>query len=165
MWDTLSDLDRMNKVKDFLQDKLKEMGYETEIMEYILERLKPEEFFISSFNDSRLKIIKRAYPAVTTGLIFGIEKPKIKILTRSGELFPWFRVLRCRPDILIPYWKIFDAWMFRKAFLRKRQIYVWTVNDIGKIEYYLKHPRVHAITTDIPGEAEKLKQKILEETA
>ncbi len=28
MWDTLSDLDRMNKVKDFLQKKLKEMGYE-----------------------------------------------------------------------------------------------------------------------------------------
>ena len=28
MWNTLSDLDRMNKVKDFLQDKLKEMGYE-----------------------------------------------------------------------------------------------------------------------------------------
>ena len=28
MWNTLSDLDRMNKVKEFLQDKLKEMGYE-----------------------------------------------------------------------------------------------------------------------------------------
>ena len=28
MWNTLSDVDRMNKVKDFLQDKLKEMSYE-----------------------------------------------------------------------------------------------------------------------------------------
>ena len=28
MWNTLSDVDRMNKVKDFLQDKLVEMGYE-----------------------------------------------------------------------------------------------------------------------------------------
>ncbi len=162
---TLDETISLMKDKVLLDIELKEMGYETEVMEYILERLEPEEFFISSFNDSSLRKIKRAYPAVTTGLIFGIEKPKIKILTRSGELFPWFRVLRCRPDILIPYWKIFDVWMFRKAFLRKRQIYVWTVNDIGKIEYYLKHPRVHAITTDIPGEAEKLKQKLLEETA
>ena len=28
MWNTLSDTDRMNKVKEFLHDKLKEMGYE-----------------------------------------------------------------------------------------------------------------------------------------
>ena len=134
----------------FLDIELKETGYETDVVEFILEYLKPQRFMISSFNDESIVKIKNNFPDVTTGLILGMDKPEKLIRIRLSEVFFHRRYRRTGADVLIPHYRLFNIWNFLFYFSLKNPVFIWTVNDVKRLMKYSKKKNITGIITNYP---------------
>lgn len=126
--------------------EMKEAGYEKDLVELTLQYLNPSEFFISSFNHKSILKIKRIFPDVQTGLLFGQRKPAKRIRTRMHEMFPFFRVRG--PDVLLPHWMVCNVWNILYRHIFRRDVIVWTVNDEKMLRKYLLKTKVRGVITD-----------------
>jgi glycerophosphoryl diester phosphodiesterase len=144
-----------------LDIEMKEEGYEQKIIEIVLNRMKTDQFILSSFNDDSIKKVKELNKSITTGLILGKEKPENLIATRLSEIFPFFRLKKTGADILVPHWKILRIWEISGIVSFKRNIFVWTVNEEDHIRRLMKKG-ITGITTDSADIALRIKGNIAE---
>jgi len=140
--------------------ELKEEGYETEVVEFLINHLHEEEFIITSFNDQTLKSIKSNFPGVKIGLLLGKPRPERLLATRISELFPMERCRRTGADFLVPHFKLLRFGFLNRAERNNKSIYVWTVNDEKMMARLLSERRVKGIITDRPNLAVRVRQSM-----
>lgn len=156
----LTDLVAMTNGKTCLDVEIKEEGYESELVGLLEKHLQPEQFVITSFNDSTVRAIKRNHPHVRAGLILGKAVPKNVFLTRFVELFPGGRCRRTGADFLVPHYRLLKFGFLERARKHNRAVFVWTVNDEPLIRSLLRDKRLAAIITDRPDLAVRLRQQL-----
>ena len=144
-----------------LDAELKEEGYEREIVELLSGYFKEDQFVITSFNESSLKIIKDNYRGIQVGLLLG--KFKAPTWTRISEFFPMKRCKKARADFLVAHFKLLRFGFLERARRSRKPVFVWTVNDEEMIWKLLNDRRVYAIITDKPDLAVSLKKKWLQQ--
>jgi glycerophosphoryl diester phosphodiesterase len=139
-----------------LDVELKEEGYEREIVALLSKYFKEDQFIITSFNDSSLKVIKDNYPEIKVGLLLG--KLKTPLLMRISEFFPMKRYKKAKADFLVAHWKLLRAGFLERARRSHKPVIVWTVNDETMMERLFKDRRVYAMITDKPDIAVSLQK-------
>jgi glycerophosphoryl diester phosphodiesterase len=140
--------------------EIKEEGYEKEVVGLLFKYSKKDQFVITSFYDPCIKRIKDNYPDIKAGLILGISKPKHPIRTRISEFFPARRCREAKADFLVPHWRLLWFGFLDRAKRENKPVFVWTLNDQGKIWKMLHDERIDAIITDKPDLAVSLRQKM-----
>jgi len=143
-----------------LDVEIKEEGYEKEIVELLLKYFKKDQFVVTSFYDSCVRKIKEDYPDIKTGLILGTSKPKNFILTRLSEFFPHKRCREAKADFLVPHWRLLWFGFLDRAKRANKPVFVWTVNDQGRIWKMFHDGRIDGIITDKPDLALSLRNRM-----
>jgi glycerophosphoryl diester phosphodiesterase len=155
---TLDEVLKLARGRIKLDIEIKEEGYEKEVVNFILEFLKEDEFVITSFNDNSLKIIKEVFPKIRTGLILGKPNPKNPFGTRISELFPFKRCREIDVDFIAPHWRLLKLGFLRRARNHKLPVFVWTVNEANLILKFLRDTRIAGLVTDKIETAVQLKE-------
>jgi glycerophosphoryl diester phosphodiesterase len=156
---TVEEVLRWSGGKIRLDVELKEEGYEKKVAELLIRYLKEDQFVITSFNESSLRIIKDNYPDIQAGLLLG--KFKAPPWTRISEFFPMRRCKNAKADFLVAHFKLLRFDFLERARKRGKPVFVWTVNDEKMIWKLLNDNRVRAIITDQPDQAVSLRKKIV----
>lgn len=144
--------------KIFLDIEIKESGYEEEIVETILSVLNTSEFFIRSFLKESLRKVKKINKNIKTVLLLGVEFPKYGFLTRIFELFPLFKVLKSKCDMVSPHYLLVRFGFHFRMRLIGKPVLVWTVNDENIMEKLLNKVKVEGIITNFPDKALDLRR-------
>jgi glycerophosphoryl diester phosphodiesterase len=144
-----------------LDVELKEEGYEKKVAELLIRYLKEDQFVITSFNDSSLRIIKDDYPNFQIGLLLG--KSGARPWTRMSEFFPMRRCRKAKADFLVAHFKLLRFGFLERARRNHKSVFVWTVNDKETIWKLLNDERVRAIITDQPDLAVSLRGRWLQQ--
>jgi len=155
---TLDEVLKLTRSRIKLDIELKEEGCEKEVANFILKFLNEDEFVITSFNDNSLKIIKEAFPGISTGLILGKSNSKNPFRTWLSELFPFKRCKKINVDFLVPHWRLLKLGFLRRAKKHKLPVFVWTVNEENLILKFLRDPGIDGLITDKIETAVQLKQ-------
>jgi glycerophosphoryl diester phosphodiesterase len=140
-----------------LDVELKEEGYEKGIVALLSRYLEKDQFLITSFHDSSLRIIKENDPDIKVGLLLG--KSRGLLVSGISELFPIKRCNRAKADFLGAHWKLLRFGFLDRAERNGKPVFVWTVNDEGMMWTLLHDRRVHAIVTDKPDRAVSLRKR------
>lgn len=156
---TLEETLQWCKDKIFIDIELKEEGYEEEVVDLVKKYLTYDKFFIRSFNDNSLRLIKKIDSNIKTVLLLGEEFPKHVILTRISELFPLWRILKTKCDMVSPYYKLVILGYTWRLKLSGRPVLVWTVNEEELMKKMLFKKKVAAIITNYPDVALKVLEK------
>lgn len=144
--------------KIFLDIEIKESGYEEEIVESILSVLNTSEFFIRSFLKESLRKVKKINKNIKTVLLLGVEFPKYGFLTRIFELFPLFKVIRSKCDMVSPHYLLVRLGFHFRMRLIGKPVLVWTVNDEKIMNKLLNKVKVEGIITNFPDKALDLRR-------
>lgn len=130
--------------------ELKEEGYEIDLIAFILKHIDKNQFFIRTFFDASIRIIKDRYPEITAGLLLGTGEPKHGFFTRLTELFPFFRIRRTKADFVSPHYRLLKLFFVKRMHLLHKKVYVWTVNDETAMKQILLGKNADGIVTDFP---------------
>ncbi len=139
--------------------ELKEEGYEKKLAELLMRYLKEDQFVITSFHESSLRIIKDDFPDIQIGLLLG--KSNAPLWTRISEFFPMERCKKAKADFLVAHFKLLRFGFLERARRNHKSVFVWTVNDEEAIWKLLEDERVRAIITDQPNLAVSLRKKLV----
>jgi glycerophosphoryl diester phosphodiesterase len=156
---TVEEVLKWSSGKIKLDIELKEEGYEKGIVALLTRYFKKDQFIITSFNDSSLKIMKENDPDIRVGLLLG--KSKGPFLSGISEFFPMKRCNKAKADFLAVHWKLLRFGFLDRAERNNKPVFVWTVNDEGMIWTLLHDRRIHAIVTDKPDLAVSLRKNYL----
>jgi glycerophosphoryl diester phosphodiesterase len=154
---TVEEVLKYTRGKIKLDVELKEEGYEKEMVALLSKYLKEDQYVITSFNDSSLKIIKDNYPKIKVGLLLG--KFRAPLLTRISEFFPMKRYKKARADFLVAHWRLLRVGFLERAQRSHKPVIVWTVNDEKMMGRLFQDRRVYGIITDKPDLAVSLQKK------
>lgn len=135
--------------------EVKEVGYETQIMDLVSGLLQPSQYIIKSFEDVVVGRIKALEPACRAGLLLGLDNPKNVVKTRASELFPALRLARCMADFVSPNHKLVRLGFVKRMQALGQDVYVWTVNEPELMREMVARG-VHALITDRPDLALKV---------
>lgn len=160
---TVEEVSKWSRGTIGLDVELKEKGYEKKLAELIIRHLKQDQFVITSFNDSSLKIIKDNFPNIQTGLLLG--KSEAPPWTRISEFFPIRRSEKAKTDFLVAHFKLLRFGFLERARRNHKSVFVWTVNNEKTIWKLLNDEKVCAIITDRPDLAVSLREKWLQQHA
>jgi len=155
---TVEEVLKYTRGKIKLDVELKEEGFEKEMVELLSKYFKEDQYVITSFNDSSLKIIKDNYPKIKVGLLLG--KFRAPLLTRISELFSMKRYKKARADFLVAHWRLLRVGFLERAQRSHKPVIVWTVNDEKMMVRLFKDRRVYAMITDKPDLAVSLRKKL-----
>ena len=147
---TLEDTILWCKDKIIIDIELKEEGYEEEVVTLVKKHLAHSDFFIRTFNDSSLKIIKQIDRKIKTILLLGVEHPKWGLFTRLSELFPLVRILKTKCDMVSPHYRLLKLGYVWRLGLLNKPVLVWSVDDIEMMKKLLNQKRVAGIVTNFP---------------
>jgi len=150
---------RFTRGKIKLDVELKEEGYEKETVELVSGYFEEDQFVITSFHDTSLRIIKDHSPRIQVGLILG--KSNASLGVRISELFPSKRCSEAKADFMVPHWKLLKFGFLARAKRSHKPLFVWTVNDTILIRQLLRDGRVDGIVTDRTDLAVSLRKEIL----
>ena len=157
---TVEEVLKWAKGKIRLDVELKEEGYEKECAELLYRYLEEDQFVITSFNDTSLRVIKEQYPDINAGLILGRGIRSYYLLTRFQEFFPMKRSTKAKTDFLVAHWKLLRFGFLERARRSHLPVFVWAVNDEERIWKLLHDRRVYAIITDKPDLAVSSREKL-----
>jgi glycerophosphoryl diester phosphodiesterase len=139
---------------------LKEPGYETEIVETMLDRCAVDGFVITS-GVEEIRTIKEAFPKVRGGLSIGDDlagvAPWLKVGARLRELFPRRRIERSRADFIAVHQDLATLSALRYCEREHLPAWVWTVDDERSTARFIGDPRVTALITNRPDIAIRLR--------
>lgn len=150
---TLEDAILWCKGKIMIDIELKEEGYEEEVIALAKKYLSHDDFFIRTFNDDSLKKIKVVDKNIKTVLLLGVEHPKWGLFTRLSELFPLFRILKTKCDMVSPHYRLIRFGYIWRLKLWKKPVLIWTVNDSKLMEKLLIDKKAAGIITNFPDAA------------
>jgi glycerophosphoryl diester phosphodiesterase len=142
-----------------LDVELKEEGHEKKLAELLMRCLREDQFVISSFHESCLRIIKNDYPDIQIGLLLG--KSDAPFWTRISEFFPMRRCKKAKADFLVAHFKLLRFGLLERARQNRKPVFVWTANDEETIWELLNDERVYGIITDRPDLAVSLRKKLM----
>jgi glycerophosphoryl diester phosphodiesterase len=157
---TVEEVLRWSRGRIKLDVELKEEDYEKEIVELLSKYLEKDQFVITLFNESSLKIVKDNYPGIQVGLLLG--RFEVPIWTRISEFFPMKRCKKAQADFLVAHLKLLTFGFLERARRSRKPVFVWTANDEEMIWKLLNDRRVYAIITDKPDLAVSLRKKLVQ---
>ncbi|MDF1526111.1 MAG: glycerophosphodiester phosphodiesterase [bacterium] len=126
--------------------ELKEAGYEDQVLETVLGILVPDQFIITSVNDSVIRKIKDIKPEVRTGLILS-SHPRWQLITK---LYPEHRALRAGADVLVVSQKLLKVGFLSTTRNLSLPVWIYTVNDRRELWRMIKEKRISGFFTDRP---------------
>ena len=156
---TLEQVLRLAKGKIQVDVDLKEMGYENEVIDILLNYFEYDNFIMKSFNRQVIKRIKEIDSKVCTGLLLGEEWKMSQFVDVLKESFTGSSVIADGADFLSSNYKIFELGLMTKLSKMQIPIQVWTVNDDDLLRTLLRKD-IHSIVTDIPERAMELRESI-----
>ena len=142
-----------------LDVELKEEGHERNLAELLIRYLKKDQFVITSFNESSLRIIKDDFPDIQIGLLLG--KSDAPPWARISDFFPMKRCQKAKADFLVAHFKLIRFGFLERARRDRKPVFVWTVNDEEMIWKLLNDKRVYGVITDRPDLAISLRKKLV----
>lgn len=163
--ETLEEVLQALEGKIKLDVELKEIGYESEVVDLILKYFTPAEFLVKSFFDESVVVVKSGYPAVKAGLLLGQRRRdgeawKDWVGRRWSEFFPWKRVKACAADFVGLHWSLCKFGLHEKAVARGLGVQVWTLNSAKRIKKFMLSYAVSGIVTDKPELAFKIRKDL-----
>lgn len=136
---------------------LKETGYEQEVVSLALATFGPGQFVVTSLEDSSIRAISQAFPAVRTALSLGRdlrELPRHRWpAVRASELRPLRRVRRCGACSVAVHYRLGQFGVLRGCRRHGIGTMVWTVDSDELIDRFLADPRVDVLITNRPEHA------------
>ena len=140
-----------NKIK--LDIELKEEGYETEAVKLTLRYFDKSEFIMTSFKKDSLRIIKKKFPAVRTGLLLGGKGETGKIARAYLDgLFSFRAAKKIGADYILPQWPLaILPFYLRMLRCTRLPVIVWTVDGQKAATRFLKRKNVVGIITNYPN--------------
>lgn len=138
-----------------LDIELKETGYEGRIIRLVKKYYSYEDFMMKSFLDTAVARIKTIDPKITAGLLLGFPKGDVK--RRLHEFFPERRIHACHADFVSPHYQLATPGFISRMHLRRKKVYIWTVNTPQLILKCLRK-RPDGIITDNPDAAIHLRE-------
>jgi glycerophosphoryl diester phosphodiesterase len=147
---------------------LKEVGYETEVIDAAIDAFGVDNFIATTLEDVSVKFIKQTFPKVKAALSLGRdlkEFPRSEWAgIRRGELFPLSRLRASGSD-----WVAVNHQLGRLGVIRacKRNgigIMVWTVDSDELIDHFLRDERIDVLITNRPEYASRCREQIAAET-
>jgi len=127
--------------------EIKEVDDGIQVIEIVLSVLEITEFVVTSFHDQVVAQIKQRHPQVKAGLL----------VSSPGRIFE--RAQRANADYLCPRETLCTRMVTRRAVELSIPLVVWTVNRDLRIKRFLDDPAIHAIITDVPDRAVKLRSE------
>lgn len=128
--------------------EVKEGGYESAVVDFLLKRISPDRFVITSFNAESIKTIKRRFPEIRCGLL--LPKPsshdRSMIADERSRFLTGIRDLGA--DFVAPHWRRIGLDALPTRVEEDLPLWVWTVNDRGALKTYLSERSVEAVITD-----------------
>ncbi len=155
---TLDDVLRVISRRVGLDIELKEAGYEREVVQRVLEFRAPHEFTITSFDDRSVCAVRASFPDARTGLIVGVRN--LSFADRLREVFPIRRVRACWANCIVPHSRLLRLGYLGRMARAGVPVCVWTVNDEAELVRFMADTRVHAIVTDEPELALRLRDSM-----
>jgi len=141
-----------------LDVELKEVRYEPAVVERLLSGFPPDDFVITSFHPAALKNVKRHYPDIKTGFLFGNGTVKFCRSFRLNAKAVRDRVRHMHADFIAPHWQLLDSPLLTQVVGGDLPIFVWTVNDIPAMTRLLGDRRIEGIITDTPDVGIKIRE-------
>jgi glycerophosphoryl diester phosphodiesterase len=139
-----------------VQIELKETGYESRVADLALSSIKSHDFYIISFNLSSLKVLRRQYPEVRTGLIMGSSLKRIWA-TRS-YLWAW-RSVRRYVDMVSINKQLWPSNVAGKLSLDAK-VFVWTVDDASLCKDIINDQNIAGVVTNTVRSALKAREEL-----
>lgn len=143
---TLSEMLNIIGNRIIIDFEIKEEGYEKEIYNIISSKLDPSMYYIRSFFENVLVKFKSFDKTIKTILLLGTGEPKHKFFTRLAEFFPSYKIRKCHPDFVSPYYKILILNFCKRMKRHNLGVLVWTTNDKELICKCLKKGVMGVIT-------------------
>jgi glycerophosphoryl diester phosphodiesterase len=161
---TLEDVLILCRGKIRLDVELKEEGYEEDVLRSVRSVLADREFVITSFSDLSLRRIKLHFSDVRCGLLLGRADPRRRFLTRWTEFFPVRRALNIGVDFVAPHHSLLRFGFSKRLRANGIPLWVWTIDDPGLIQKFLRDLSVEAIITNAPDVALAERKRMTEKT-
>ena len=139
------------KGKILLDIEVKEAGYEEEILKAILKHLSYDEFYIRSFIDKTVRKFKKLDKNVITILLIGRWKPKFGMISRLPEIFPLFKILHSKCDMVSPYYKLLVWGYVKRMHFIGIPVIPWTVDGEENLRFVLLEKKVDGVVTNYPN--------------
>jgi glycerophosphoryl diester phosphodiesterase len=142
---------------------LKDVGYEHEVVELATSILPQDRFRITTLEDESVAKISRAYPDVQVALNLGRsapEDPLARVRTRLSELFPLARARACGARFLTVNYRHAALGVVRQADRAGYPVFVWTVDDPGRLARWLADKRIEGVITNRPTTAMRIKSTL-----
>jgi glycerophosphoryl diester phosphodiesterase len=134
---------------------LKEIGYETEVINLALDTFGLGNFVATSLEDESILSIKKTFPQVTAALSLGrdlAEVPPDKWAdVRYSELCPLPRIRACRADWVAVSYKLARLGVLDLCHQHSIGAMVWTVDADNLIDQFLADERVNVLITNRPA--------------
>jgi glycerophosphoryl diester phosphodiesterase len=128
--------------------ELKEAEYENQVVGELSEFLTPDQFVLTSFEDSIVRTIRMQHPNLEVGLILGDEDPRNWLITRLRELYPMGRAARTGSSVLVANYGFLRFGFMRNVRNFRGKLWLWTVNGDANLHRVFRTPGVHGIVTD-----------------
>jgi glycerophosphoryl diester phosphodiesterase len=139
---------------------LKEPGYESEIVQTMLDRCAVDEFVITS-GVEEIRTIKAAFPQARGGLSIGDDltgvAPWLKVRARLRELFPRRAIERSHADFIAVHQDLAALSALRYCERNHIPAWVWTVDDERAMARFIADTRVSTLITNRPDIAIRLR--------
>lgn len=133
---------------------LKEIGYESEVINLALDTFGPGNFVATSLEDVSISRIKTSFPQVTAALSLGrnlAEVPRARWASvRYSERFPSRRVRACRADWVAVNHRLARLGVLKLCSRSGIGAMVWTVDADDLIDHFLADNRVDVLITNRP---------------
>ena len=143
----LSEVLALCKDKIKLDIELKEGGYEDRVISMVTSSFDYGSFMMKSFLDQVVLRVKTLDANIKAGLLVGIKD--LPFPGRFHEYFPMKRLKKCKADFISPHYRFATAPFLFRMSLKKKDVYIWTVNNSEQIQKFLKK-NVTGIITDRP---------------
>lgn len=127
--------------------ELKEEGYESAVVSFLLKRAAPDRFVITSFHPESIRTVKACFPEVRCGLL--LERPPSRKRPAADErsgLIAGIRQLGA--DFIAPHWKYIQLGVLPGTIDHGLPLWVWTVNAGSTLKRCLREKRIEAVITD-----------------
>lgn len=142
-----------------LDVELKEAGYERQILELLLRFFSADDFVVTSFHPFAINTVKRLYPNVKTGFLFGYGTVDFCRSFWLNARSVRHRIREIKADFIAPHWELLNHELLSQVVTGTMPIWVWTVNDVSVMAELLSDSRIEGIITDKPDLGVQLRDR------
>lgn len=129
--------------------ELKDLDIAEAVVGVALRHRHPADIVFTSFHDDVLRHLRVTRPDLTTGLILGVDRPRLGLITRWQELHPLRRAHACGAGVLIPHHRFLRYGFMTHVRRFRGPVWVWTVNEPDRARTCLQRG-VRGLITDRP---------------